>query len=314
MLELRRGHAPMTHRISARTALLLTLPPLLWAGNAVVGRLAVGHVPPLALNALRWWLALVLLLPLGWRALRRVGDIADRWKHLALLGLVGVGCYNALQYVALRTSTPINITLIAASSPLWMLGVGALFYREHPTLRQGVSAVCSLAGVALVLSRGSLASLLQVRLVQGDLLMLLAAALWAVYSWMLARPPRAMHGTARPAWNWAEFLFVQVLFGSLWAGVFAGVEWAVDPSAIDWSPWVLAALAYVAIGPSVLAYRFWGLGVSTVGPALAALFANLTPLFAALLSAALLGELPRWYHAVAFALIAAGIMVSARRR
>ncbi|HEY2925468.1 DMT family transporter [Piscinibacter sp.] len=304
----------MTHRISARTALLLTLPPLLWAGNAVVGRLAVGHVPPLALNALRWWLALALLLPLGWRALRRFDDITGRWKHLALLGLVGVGCYNALQYVALRTSTPINITLIAASSPLWMLGVGALFYREHPTLRQGVSAVCSLAGVALVLSRGSLDTLLQVRLVQGDLLMLLAAALWAVYSWMLARPPRPMHGTARPAWNWAEFLLVQVLFGSLWASVFAGVERAIAPSDIDWSPWVLAALAYVAIGPSVLAYRCWGLGVSTVGPALAALFANLTPLFAALLSAALLGELPRWYHGVAFALIAAGIVVSARRR
>jgi drug/metabolite transporter (DMT)-like permease len=79
MLELRYGHAAMSHRISARTAVLLTLPPLLWAGNAVVGKLVVGHVPPLALNALRWCLALALLLPLGWRALRRFGDIAERW-------------------------------------------------------------------------------------------------------------------------------------------------------------------------------------------------------------------------------------------
>ena len=77
--------------------------------------------------------------------------------------------------------------------------------------------------------------------------------------------------------------------------------------------WVLAALAFVAIGPSILAYRCWGLGVALGGPALAAFFANLTPLFAALLSALLLGETPRAYHAAAFVLIVAGIAVSARR-
>jgi drug/metabolite transporter (DMT)-like permease len=75
----------------------------------------------------------------------------------------------------------------------------------------------------------------------------------------------------------------------------------------------VAALLYVAIGPSVIAYRCWGLGVVRAGPALAAFFANLTPVFAAMLSAALLGEAPRWYHAAAFALIVGGIVVSSRR-
>ena len=63
-------------RIDARTALLMTLPPLLWAGNAVVGRMAVGTVPPLTLNFLRWALAALLLLPLGWRAFARPREIA----------------------------------------------------------------------------------------------------------------------------------------------------------------------------------------------------------------------------------------------
>ena len=119
-------------RIGAGTALLLTLPPLLWAGNAVVGRLAVGSVPPLTLNFLRWALAALLLLPLGWRVLREPRDILARWPHLMLLGLLGVGTYNAMQYLALVTSTPINVTLIAASLPVWMLAVGAAFYGVHP--------------------------------------------------------------------------------------------------------------------------------------------------------------------------------------
>ncbi len=302
----------MNVHLTPRIAALLTLPPLLWAGNAVVGRLLVGSVPPLALNALRWGLAFVLLLPLGWRALRTPGDIAARWRHLALLGLVGVGSYNALQYVAVHTSTPLNVTLIASSAPVWMLLVGALFYREAPAARQFAGAAFSLLGVALVIARGSLATLAQIELLPGDLYMLLATALWSVYSWMLARPPASMRGAARPDWDWAGFLLIQVLFGALWAGIAAGVEAAVAPQDLRWSPWVGLALLYVAVGPSLIAYRCWGLGVATVGPAVAAFFANLTPVFAGMLSAALLGEAPRAYHAAAFVLIAAGIVVSSR--
>lgn len=289
---------------------MLTLPPLLWAGNAVVGRALVGSVPPLALNAMRWWLALALLLPLAWRALRDPAQITSRWKHFALLGLLGVGSYNALQYLAVQTSTPLNVTLIAASSPVWMLLVGRVFFGVRPSARQLLGAALSLAGVLLVISRGSLAALREVHLVPGDLFMLLAVLLWAGYSWMLARPPAHFAGEARPAWNWAEFLLVQMLFGTAWATLAAGIEAPLTSISIRWTPAVFAALLYVAIGPSLIAYRAWGLGVATVGPAIATFFANLTPVFAALLSAALLGEAPRWFHAAAFALIAAGIVVS----
>jgi len=299
--------------LSARIVAMLTLPPLLWAGNAVVGRLMVGSVPPLALNALRWALAFLLLLPIAWRLWRRPRDLLERWRYLAPLSLVGVGSYNALQYMAVRTSTPINVTLIAASSPLFMLAVGALFYGEPPTRRQAAGAALSLLGVALVLSHGRPASLLDLHLVPGDLLMLLATALWAVYSWMLARPPASMREPQRPAWSGAEFLLAQVGFGALWAGAGAGVEYGLTGETVHASGAVAAALAYVAIGPSIVAYFCWGAGVAAVGPAIAAFFANLTPVFAALMSAAMLGEGPHWYHVAAFALIAAGIVVTSSR-
>lgn len=303
----------MTAPLTARVALLLTLPPLMWAGNAVVSRALVGSVGPLTLNAMRWWLALLILLPLGWRVLRKPSDITARWKHLALLGFLGVGSYNALQYMAVQTSTPINITLIASSSPVWMLLFGAWFYGEAVTRRQWAGAALSLLGVGLVLSRGSVDTLLHVRLVIGDVYILLAIALWALYSWQLARPPAAMRGDARPAWGWAEFLLAQVLFGAAWAGLGAGLEAVWAPLPIAWSAGLLAAWLFVAVGPSLIAFRSWGLGVATVGPAVAAFFSNLTPVFAALLSAVMLGEWPQWFHGVAFALIVAGIVVSSRR-
>jgi drug/metabolite transporter (DMT)-like permease len=246
--------------------------------------------------------------------LRRPAALRGRWPWLLLTGTLGVGMYNALQYLALVSSTPLNVTLIASSMPVWMLLVGALFYREHPGPRQLLGALLSLAGVLCVIARGDAHALAQVRFVRGDLYVIVAIIAWAFYSWLLARPPASMRGDRRPDWHWSEALLLQILCGLLGAGAAAGLEQLHGTHAVRWdSAWTLAALAYVAAGPAVLAYRCWGLGVATAGPALAAFFSNLTPLFAALLSAAVLGEPPRWYHGVAFALIVAGIVVSGRR-
>jgi drug/metabolite transporter (DMT)-like permease len=306
--------------LSPRLALLLTLPPLMWAGNAVIGRLMVGYAPPVLLNLIRWGGALLLLLPLGWRALgtaQRRAEVIARWPHLALLGLLGVGMYNALQYMALRTSTPLNVTLIAASMPLWMMITGLLLYRVRPSRRDLLAAALSLAGVVTVLTRGRPLELLQLQLVPGDLLILVAIVCWSIYSWLLARPPASMRDAQRPRWNWAEFLLVQVLFGIVWAAAGAAVESAVlssEDEVVRWG-WPLAfALLYLATCPSLVAYYAWGAGVARAGPAMAALFSNLTPLLTALISGAVLGSWPEPYHLLAFTLIVAGIMSSALRK
>jgi drug/metabolite transporter (DMT)-like permease len=303
----------MTQRLTPRIALLLTLPPLLWAGNAVVGRLAVGAAPPVALNFARWLLAFALLWPLGRGALGNLSELRARWRYLASLGLLGMGSYNALQYLALHTSTPMNVTLIAASSPVWMLAIGAMRHGVRPRVQDLLGAALSLAGVALVICRGEPARLLGLHFVLGDVLMLMAIFTWALYSWLLARPPQSMLGTARPDWDWAGFLLVQTLFGLGWCGLASGLELALGAGQWHWSPWLPWLLLYVAVGPSLIAYRCWGLGVGTVGPSVAAFFGNLTPVFAAVLSAALLGDRPQAFHAVAFLLIVAGIVVSSRR-
>ncbi len=299
-------------RLTPVTALLLTLPPLLWAGNAVVGRLVNDLVPPITLNFLRWVLAFVLLLPLAHWVWRRDSGLWPHWKRFAMLGLLGVGCYNALQYLALQTSTPINVTLVVASMPLFMLVVGRIGFAAPITRPAVLGAALSLAGVLVVLSRGDVAQLLRIRLVAGDAWMLLATAIWAVYSWMLTerKEPEAIRG------DWAAFLLAQIGFGLVWSGVATAGEWllpSATPPHIQWGWPLVAALVYVAVGPSLLAYRCWGAGVQRAGPAMAAFFSNLAPVFAAVMSAFVLGELPKVYHALAFALIVAGIVVSSRR-
>lgn len=301
----------MHAKLSPSTILLLTLPPIFWSGNAVVGRLVAPLVSPMTLNLLRWAIAFALLLPLAAPVLRRGSALWPSWRRFAVLSLLSIGGYNALLYLSLNTSTPINVTLVGSSTPVWMLLIGRLFFGVRVSGRQWLGALLSICGVMLVLSRGQLDMLLQVRLVPGDIYMLLAAAAWAYYSWMLAHPTTEPTEIKR---DWSAFLLAQIAFGLFWSSLSAGAEWSLGLGRLEMS-WALAlALLFIATAPGVLAYRAYGAGVARAGPAVAGFFVNLTPLFTAVLSAAFLGELPHPYHALAFVLIIGGIAVSSSRR
>lgn len=298
----------MQSRLTPLTLLLLITPPMLWAGNAVVGRIVSDLIPPVTLNFVRWFIAMIVLLPLGYQVFKKGSGVLYNWRRYAVLGLLGVGMYNGLQYMALHTSTPVNVTLVGASMPVWMLVIGAMFFRNPISKEQITGAFLSLVGVLTVLSHGDLRQLVAMRFVPGDLFMLMATILWAFYSWLLTHTSDAPHIRA----NWAAFLLAQIVYGVAWSGAFASIEWAVTDWSITWNNTLVFALIYVALGPAVIAYRCWGTAVQKVGPGMAAIFFNLTPLFAAVLSTIILGDAPKLFHLIAFVLIVAGILISTR--
>ncbi|MCX7241790.1 MAG: DMT family transporter [Burkholderiales bacterium] len=300
----------MPQRLNPTSALLLIIPPVLWAGNAVLGRMVAPLISPMTLNLLRWLLAFVLLLPLAGGVLKPGSALWPQWRRFTVLGLFSIGGYNALLYLALNTSTPINVTLVGASTPVWMLLIGQIFFGQRISGRQLLGAVLSIGGVLLVLCRGQWEVLQTLHLVAGDVYILLASVGWAYYSWMLAHPSSE---SASLRADWAAFLLGQIVFGLVWSALFASAEWSLTPAHIDWGWPLVGALLFIALGPAVIAYRSWSAGVARAGPTVAGFFINLTPLFTALLSAAFLGEAPQLFHVLAFVLIVSGIVLSSRR-
>lgn len=298
----------MRTKLSFNTITLLTIPPLLWSANAIIGRLIYHDIPPVTLNFLRWLCAFAILLPFTYPIFRSNSGLWRDAKQYAMLGLLGIGLYNALQYAALQSSGPINVTLVASGMPVWMMLVGYLFFGAQIRLRQIAGAALSIIGVLFVLSRGKLSHLLDLHLVAGDLLMIAATIAWSFYSWLLTDQNRYQEMRAR----WPFFLMAQISFGVLWSGIFAAAELTLSQHDILWSWKLIAAILFVAIGPALIAFRCWGAGVQQAGPNIAGFFVNLTPLFTTMLSAAVLGELPDWYHGIAFLLIIAGIIISSR--
>ena len=160
-------NTPSDARLSLKTIFLLTLPPLLWSGNAVVGRMVAPLISPMTLNVLRWTLALLVLLPLAPWVLRRDSPLWVQWKRFAVLGSLSIASYNALLYLALTTSSPMNVTLVGASTPVWMLLIGRLFFGTPVGVRQLCGAALSIGGVLLVLCRGDWELLVRMHLVAG---------------------------------------------------------------------------------------------------------------------------------------------------
>jgi drug/metabolite transporter (DMT)-like permease len=250
-------------------------------------------------------IALALLAPFAWQAaLRHRAVLARHWRILLAIGPLGVGAYNTLQYIALQTSTPMATSLIASSSPVFILALGAIVFGERTRAAQWAGAALSVAGVVLVMARGDPANLAQLAFVPGDLIMLVANLTWTLYTWLLRRH--------RPDLPFAPLLLVQMAIGVVAIAPFAVLEAAMSPARIEWSAGAVGAMVYMAVFPSLAAYWCWDLGIRRVGAVIPVYFANLTPVFAAVLSMWLLDDAPRIYHVAALALIIGGIHLASR--
>jgi len=282
--------------------LLLTLPPLFWAGNALVGRAVVGQVPPLALSFWRWVVALVLVLPFTWREIAaNLPMLGRRWRVVAALGITSVGAYNTLLYLAVQSTTAVNATLVGASMPVMILALGAFWLGQPIGPRQLFGILVSLIGLLVVVTKGEPELLMRLEFTAGDGLMLLATLSWAVYSVMLKRFPLPIGGLALLTVLIAVGL-VAILPAYLWElanGAFMAPGWRAP-----------AAILYTATLPSLAAYYLWNRGVAEVGAALAGQYSYLLPMFTAALAVALLGEPFRWHHAVGGLLIFTGIALA----
>ena len=295
-----------TARLSPTTTALLVAPPLFWAGNAVLARALVGEFPPLALSFWRWTLAFVVIAPFAAKSIwQHRAVIRSHWPLLAWTSLLGVGCYNSLQYLALQTSTAVNATLIGASGPIITLLVGAAFFSSPVVRRQWIGAGVSLLGVLWVITHGEPENMLKLHVATGDLIMLAAALAWSIYTWLLR--------TQRPPLPLTAFLTVQIALGALMILPFYVLEWIITRQAPAPTPTNFAALVYVVLLPSLAAYYCWDRGVACVGALLPMYFVNLTPVFAACLSWALLDDPIGIYHLVGGALILAGIYMAAEK-
>lgn len=281
---------------------LLTLTALFWAGNWVIARGMQGYMSPVAMAFWRWTGAFLILLPfvarpiaVEWPAIRR------SWKILVLLGVLAVALFNTLTYTGLRYTTATSAVLLNSVIPILIIAINFAFLGERVGPRQAAGVLISLAGVAAIVARGDVQTLIHLRLNPGDVWVLAAMVGWAVYTVCLRWRPRELSSMA--------FTGTLIVIGV--ATLLPIFAWDYSGGArTEWNVRTFAAVAYFAVFPSVLAYFFWNAAVARVGGDRAGTFLHLMPLFGSVLSWIFLGEALAWYHYAGAALIFLGLFVA----
>jgi drug/metabolite transporter (DMT)-like permease len=284
--------------------LLLCITALCWAGNAIVGRLAAGHIPPVTLSFLRWSFAFLLILPFAWKhLLRDWGAMRGRLGILIVLSITGIGAFTSLQYWALEHTQALNTLLLQSAGPLVVAVWSLLLLGVRLTLAQAFGVLLSLAGVLVILLHGDVTTLSNIAFNKGDLIFTVALVIFALYSVLSLKRPD-IHGLS----------FVAFTFGCGAACLIPLFIWELfTRPAMQIDANNLLTLFYVAVFPSTLAYLCFNRGVQLIGANRAAPFFHVVPVFGTAMSIAFLGEHPQAFHFIGFALVLTGVFVASRK-
>jgi len=298
-------HPERLRRISFSPYLLLSLAPLFWAGNWIIGRGLHTAVPPMSMTLYRWLFAIVFMLPFALPHLRRDWrEVRANWRILIVLGLLGIGSHNALAFLGLNYTTATNGVILNSFIPVMIIAISWIFLHQRLSGLQIIGVIVSLLGVLAILSQGSIERLLAFRLNIGDLFVVGSITIWATYTVCLRWRPPNLHPLT--------FLFVIACVGVVQMLPLYIGEVALG-KLTHWSWQVVLAFAGMGLFSSFMAYVFWTQGVTAVGASVAGLFLHLMPVYGTLLAWLFLDERPEAFHFVGIAMILSGIYITSRR-
>lgn len=292
-----------TDKTIYKGVVLASLATLIWSGNFIIARGVIKDIPPVTLAFYRWLLATVIILPFAWKYfLAELRIVMQKPGYFLLAALTGVSLFNTFVYIAGHYSGAINMAILGTcSSPIMSVVLARIFLHEKITLLRVSGMIISIAGILLLLSKGSLESLLSFSFTRGDWWILAAAFTFAVYNILVKKKPAAM--------NASNFLFTIFLLGTSILLPFYLYELNTSGGiAINVSN--LSAIIYLGLGASVICFLIWNKAIAALGAGRTALFGNLIPVFSSVEAVVLLHEKITGIHIISFILVVAGLIIA----
>jgi drug/metabolite transporter (DMT)-like permease len=304
----------MVSRAQGTVALVVTA--ALWGSNHVVARAARDIVPLPSLVFWRWGLAVLALTFIALPSLRQAWPaIRPRLGDMMFGGAIGVGVFSYFLLGGAYQSLAIEVSFINATTPVWVLLIGLGLRRDQSgddavTPRMIGAIALAFAGTLLIICKGEIGTLTSLRFSLGNFLSLFAAISFAWFSLRVrdwGRTIPALPLMVVTGWSGVLLIMLPVYLGWMFYG---GAWLAFDPADARIA---MASIAYIAFLPTMLGNLFYLFGVTALGPARAAAFLYLSPLFSAGLAIAWLGERIAWYHIAGIAAIFAGLYLLRRQ-
>ena len=274
----------------------------IWSGNFIIARGLNESIPPVSLAFWRWVVAVIVFLPFALKPLITEWDILRKnIFYLCITALLGITIFNTLIYFAGHTTTAINLSLISITFPVFIVILSRIFYGELITINKGVGIILVATGIVFLITKGTFSRLLNISFAIGDIWMLAAAIIFAVYSILLKRKPKQLS-------IWA-FQLSTFILGLIFLFPFFIWEY-ITASPVEFDTKTVSSILYVGIFASLSAFVLWNKAVMTVGPSKAAMIYYTLPLFSGILAYLFLKEDITILHLYSALLIVSGILTA----
>ena len=277
---------------------LLTLTSIFWAFNTVAGRAAVGEVSPLLIVSVRWFFVSIILSILCRNQLIETWSILNKKiKWLIFMGLFGFTGFNSAYYVAAHDTIAINLGLVQGTMPAFIIIIAWIWLKDKINFTQFLGVLITFIAVLIVVCSGNFNALIELELNSGDIVMIFACTLYAIYAVGLRKKPKI---SALPLLTFFAYI---AFLGSL-----PGLIYEIYSNQLilpGQKGFII--LGVIIIFPSFLAQIFFMKGVEKIGPSRSGLYTNLVPVFSSLLAVFFLGEQFQFFHLLSLIMIFTGI-------
>ncbi len=275
---------------------------LIWSGNFIVARGLNETIPPITIAFWRWFVAVVVFLPFALKSIINEWPIIKKYGfYLSITALLGVTVFNTLIYIASHTTSAFNLSLISITFPIFILIISRIFFKEAITINKSIGILIVLFGVVLLLSKGDFSSLLHITFSIGDLWMLLASFIFAVYSILVKSKPKNL--------RIIPFQFSTFVIGLIFLFPFYLWEKSLTPNT-SFNLTSIFSILYVGIFASFIAFILWNKSIAKIGVIKSAVIYYLLPVFSGFFAFLFLDEKITIVHLYSIILIVLGIVIA----
>jgi drug/metabolite transporter (DMT)-like permease len=285
-------------------AALALLTTIIWSGNYVVARGISHQLPAVSLAFYRWALASVCIMPFAIKKFNQQKQIIlARKSYIFWTALTGVTIFNTFIYLGGHYTSAINLALIGTTSaPIFITFLSAIFLKEIPGVYRITGMVTCFIGILFLLSQGSLHKLANFHFGKGDVLVLISAFAFSIYSILVKKRPAAISPIV--------FLFTIFTLGTVCLFPFYMYETIHAAAAVSWNSNMILTIFYLGIGNSIIGFFGWNAAIEKLGATATALFANLIPVFSTIEAVIFLGEDFSVTHVISGLLVIAGVVIA----
>ena len=297
----------MNNKSEIKAYIMLILATSFWAGNFIVGKVAIlFEIPPISLNFYRWFFAWIVLAPFTMRqVILSKSIIKKNIFSILIMSFTSISIFNSAVYYGLNYTQVLNGVLMISTIPILIIVISSIFKTEKINIFQIFGVLVSLSGVIIIITKMELQKLLHFQLNKGDLWILVAMLSWSIYSIIIKEKKI----------NLKPFVLLQTLitFGVIMLIPFYFLEIS-SGKYIPLNIPVFLTIAYVVLFAGIGAYIFWNKAVMTIGPNRSGVFLHLMPVFSSIMAIGLLGESFAKFHIVGALFIVIGIFLSSRKK